>query len=106
LDYHPILAPLIVSNRKNDEVRNLAMRAAEASKSTESLIQRTIGKVREGSRFVEETGTSLSEVVATTAKAKTFIEEIAAGSKERVPPAGVRALGILPSYCEAVRKNG
>jgi hypothetical protein len=23
-----------------------------------------------------------------------------------VPPAGVRALGILPSYCEAVRKNG
>jgi hypothetical protein len=74
-----------------DEVRNLAMRAAEASKSTESLIQRTIGKVREGSRFVEETGSSLSEVVATTAKAKTFIEEIAAGSKEQA--SGIEQIG-------------
>lgn len=66
-----------------EEVRNLAMRAAEASRSTESLIQRTISRVREGSRFVEETGSSFSEVVSSTAKARTLIEEIATASNEQ-----------------------
>jgi methyl-accepting chemotaxis protein len=66
-----------------DEVRNLAMRAAEASRNTESLIQRTIGRVREGARFVEETGSSFSEVVSSTSKARTLIEEIATASNEQ-----------------------
>ncbi len=66
-----------------DEVRNLAMRAAEASKNTESLIQRTISRVREGSRFVEETGNSFSDVVSSTSKARTLIEEIATASNEQ-----------------------
>lgn len=66
-----------------DEVRNLAMRAAEASKNTESLIQRTISRVREGSRFVEETGNSFSDVVSSTSKARILIEEIATASNEQ-----------------------
>jgi hypothetical protein len=35
-----------------------------------------------------------------------YMEEGLEGIKHRVPPAGVRALGFVLSYCEAVRKNG
>jgi methyl-accepting chemotaxis protein len=80
------------------EVRNLAMRAAEASKNTESLIQRTIGRVREGSRFVEETGNSFSAVVSTTAKAKTLIEEITTASNEQ--STGIEQISVAVSAME------
>jgi uncharacterized coiled-coil DUF342 family protein len=81
-----------------DEVRNLALRAAEASRSTESLIQRTIGKVRDGSRFVEETGGSFSEVVSTTDKARTLIEEIATASTEQ--SSGIEQITMAVSEME------
>ena len=43
-----------------DEVRNLALRAAEAAKNTASLIEGTVKKVKEGSQLVEETDGSFA----------------------------------------------
>lgn len=74
-----------------DEVRNLAMRAAEASRNTESLIQRTISKVHEGSNFVNETSGAFTNVVSSTAKAKTLIDEVATAGKEQA--SGIKQIG-------------
>ncbi|MDA8124620.1 MAG: methyl-accepting chemotaxis protein [Deltaproteobacteria bacterium] len=66
-----------------DEVRNLAMRAAEAAKSTASLIEGTVKKIKEGSALVNETNEAFGQVSATSAKVGELVSEIAAASKEQ-----------------------
>ena len=66
-----------------DEVRNLAMRAAEAAKSTAGLIEETVKKVKDGSGLVEKTGTAFSEVASGSSKVAELVAEIASASKEQ-----------------------
>lgn len=66
-----------------NEVRNLAMRAAEAAKNTATLIEGTVQKVKEGSALVGRTNTDFAEVAGYTAKACTLAGEIAAASREQ-----------------------
>ncbi|MDD2902374.1 MAG: methyl-accepting chemotaxis protein [Syntrophales bacterium] len=66
-----------------DEVRSLALRAAEASKTTTDLIETTITKVKDGSQLLSKTAESFSQVVQSTGKVKDLIEEINAGSQEQ-----------------------
>jgi methyl-accepting chemotaxis protein len=66
-----------------NEVRNLAMRAAEAAKNTSVLIEGTVKKVREGSELVERTGGAFSEVSKSAAKVAGLVAEIAAASSEQ-----------------------
>ncbi len=66
-----------------DEVRNLAMRAAEAAKSTAGLIEETVKKVKDGSGLVEKTGTAFSEVASGSSKVADLVAEIASASKEQ-----------------------
>jgi len=66
-----------------DEVRNLAMRAAEAAKSTESLIEGTVNKVKHGSEILGRTNQEYVEVSDTGAKVGELVGEIAAASKEQ-----------------------
>jgi methyl-accepting chemotaxis protein len=66
-----------------DEVRNLAMRAAEAAKSTADLIEGTLKKVKEGSEYVTETNAIFSEVAQSSTKVETLINEIATASNEQ-----------------------
>ena len=66
-----------------DEVRNLAMRAAEAAKSTATMIESTVGKVRTGSDLATETNKSFSEVSAAAGRITTLVSEIASASKEQ-----------------------
>ncbi|MBW2603434.1 MAG: Cache 3/Cache 2 fusion domain-containing protein [Deltaproteobacteria bacterium] len=70
-----------------DEVRNLAMRAADAAKSTAELIEGTVKKVHEGSDLVNRTNTAFSKVAVSSGKVGELVGEIAAASKEQ-------ALGI------------
>jgi methyl-accepting chemotaxis protein len=70
-----------------DEVRNLAMRAAEAAKSTSSLIEVTVKKVKDGSELVARTNAAFQQVAASAGKAADLVAEISAASKEQ-------ALGI------------
>jgi len=64
-----------------DEVRNLAMRAAEAAKTTSSLIENTIATVRKSRDLTEQTQTAFKENVQMSAKIGNLIDEIAVASQ-------------------------
>ena len=66
-----------------DEVRNLAMRAAEAAKSTSQLIEGTDKRIREGSELVSLTDEAFSKVTVSADKVGELVGEIAAASKEQ-----------------------
>ncbi len=63
-----------------DEVRNLAIRAADAAKSTTELIVTTAGKVRDGSDMVNQTNQAFDAVTDNAAKATRLVSEIATAS--------------------------
>jgi methyl-accepting chemotaxis protein len=71
-----------------DEVRNLAMRSAQAAKSTSELIEGTVKKVKGGSEIVSRTNTAFEEVARSTAKASELIGEIAVASREQAQGIG------------------
>ena len=66
-----------------EEVRNLAMRAAEAAKNTSGLIEGTVKKIREGSELVGKTSEAFSEVAGSAAKVGELVGEISAASSEQ-----------------------
>lgn len=66
-----------------DEVRNLAMRAADAAKSTEELIDKTIKAVQNGNELTHATQEAFEENVAITGKVNGLVDEIAAASSEQ-----------------------
>lgn len=65
------------------EVRNLAMRAAQSSRGTAELIEKTISKVKEGSDLLLKTNESFGEMVKTTDETKDRISHIATASNEQ-----------------------
>ena len=65
------------------EVRNLALKAAEAAKSTAGLIEGTVKKVKEGSDLVTRTNEAFSEVAKSAGKVGELVEEISAASNEQ-----------------------
>ncbi len=65
------------------EVRNLAQRSAEAAKEIKDLITDSVGKVEEGSALVNESGSTLEEIVNSVKKVSDIVAEIAAASQEQ-----------------------
>ena len=65
------------------EVRNLAQRSAGAAKEIKSLIKDSVDKVEEGTRLVDESGSTLEEIVNSVKKVSDIIAEIAAASEEQ-----------------------
>jgi hypothetical protein len=66
-----------------DEVRNLAMKAAEAAKTTASLIEGTVKRIKEGSLMVEKTSAEFSQFESSTNKVGELVGEISAASSEQ-----------------------
>ncbi|MDM8548869.1 methyl-accepting chemotaxis protein [Desulfobacterales bacterium HSG2] len=66
-----------------DEVRNLAMRAANAAKSTSALIKGTVEKIRDGSELVTMTSEAFSEAAQASSKVGMLVSEIAMTSGEQ-----------------------
>ncbi|WP_449247087.1 methyl-accepting chemotaxis protein [Desulfarculus baarsii] len=66
-----------------DEVRNLAMRAAEAAKSTATLIEGTVHKIDDGVKLVSSAGKVFEEVAGNSGKVAELISEIASASREQ-----------------------
>ncbi len=73
-----------------DEVRALAIRAAEAAKNTAGLIEGTVRKVQEGSQLTGQAKEAFDRVTGSTAKVKDLVAEIAAASGEQAQ--GVKEL--------------
>ena len=66
-----------------DEVRNLAMRAAEAAKSSSGLIDKTITMVRNSRDMTQKTQEAFQENVIISGKVGNLIDDIAAASQEQ-----------------------
>jgi len=66
-----------------EEVRNLAMRSAEAAKNTSGLIEDTLQRVSEGVQVVGGLKTALEEVTESSKKVHNLVNEIAAATTEQ-----------------------
>lgn len=66
-----------------EEVRNLAMRSAEAASNTAELIATTITSVDKGNELAKITQTTFEENVAITKKLETLVDEIVEASSQQ-----------------------
>lgn len=66
-----------------DEVKNLAGRSANAAKETTSIIERAIGKIKEGNQIAKETNEAFTEILDKAKKTSDLIGEIASSVKEQ-----------------------
>jgi methyl-accepting chemotaxis protein len=66
-----------------DEVRNLAMKAAEAAKTTTELIEKTVSAVKKGNQLTDSTRQAFLENIEISDKVGELVEEIAAASGEQ-----------------------
>jgi methyl-accepting chemotaxis protein len=66
-----------------EEVRNLAMRAADAAKNTAVLIEGTVKRIRDGSDLVIHTNAAFAKVAEGANKAGELVAEISAASSEQ-----------------------
>ncbi|WP_066273543.1 methyl-accepting chemotaxis protein [Hydrogenophaga palleronii] len=65
------------------EVRNLALRSAQAAKEIKGLIDASVSKVQDGSRLVAQAGSTIGEIVANADKVSTFIADITTAAGEQ-----------------------
>lgn len=66
-----------------EEVRNLAVRSAEAVKETTAMVEESIQNASEGKEAAELTASQLSEIAESVTKVADFLGEIAAASNEQ-----------------------
>ncbi|MCP3674926.1 MAG: HAMP domain-containing protein [Gammaproteobacteria bacterium] len=65
------------------EVRNLAQRSAGAAKEIKELIRDSVGKVEDGSKLVNESGNTLSEIVQAVQQVSVIINDISSSAQEQ-----------------------
>ncbi|MGE5609260.1 MAG: methyl-accepting chemotaxis protein [Bacillota bacterium] len=66
-----------------EEVRNLAMRSAEAAKNTSTLIEESVSNAKNGVAIATEVGKVLAEITTSNTKVHSLVGEIAAASSEQ-----------------------
>jgi len=66
-----------------EEVRNLAIRAADAAKNTAGLIEGTVKKIQDGAELVNTTNKDFAEVAEKSVKVAELVNEISAASTEQ-----------------------
>jgi methyl-accepting chemotaxis protein len=87
-----------------DEVRNLSLRAAQAARSTASMVEATAGKIDSGSEILSEANVLFERIAASNREVESLVDEIAQAS-------GGQATGIEQSVeaCaqveEVVKRN-
>lgn len=65
------------------EVRSLAQRCAQAAKEIEGLIGESVNRVQSGTRLVEETGSTMEQIVQAVGHVRDIMAEIASASDEQ-----------------------
>lgn len=71
-----------------DEVRNLALRAAEAAKTTSELIEGTVQKIDEGTILVKDTNEAFTEVAESAVTVGGLLDNISVASSEQAEGVG------------------
>lgn len=87
-----------------EEVRNLAMRSAEAAQNTEELIENIVKKIKHGTDLVGKTDEQYREVAESTHKVTNLISEITAAIQEQSD--GIRQVNKAISEIDKVAQNG
>lgn len=80
------------------EVRTLAQRSAAAAKEIKTLIDESVEKVTQGTRQVDEAGSTMQEVVSSISRVADMIGEISAASREQSE--GVNQVGEAVSQMD------
>ncbi|MEA3487556.1 MAG: methyl-accepting chemotaxis protein [Thermodesulfobacteriota bacterium] len=86
-----------------EEVRNLAMRSADAAKNTSELIEGTVKKTKDGSGLVSRTNEAFSEVSTSSSKVGELVAEIAAASNEQAQ--GIGQVNIAVTEMDKVTQS-
>jgi methyl-accepting chemotaxis protein len=86
-----------------EEVRNLAMRSAEAAKNTSNLIEQSVNNSRNGVHICGEVKKSLDEIVGSIGKTTDLVSEIAAASSEQAQ--GVDQINTAVSQMDKVTQQ-
>jgi len=86
-----------------EEVRNLAMRSADAAKNTAELIEGTVKKVEHGSELVNTTSDAFNEVGTSSTKVAELIGEIAAASNEQAQ--GIEQVNVAITEMDKVTQS-
>ena len=86
-----------------EEVRNLALRSADAAKNTAQLIEGTVKKVSHGSELVNTTSDAFSEVATSSSKVAELVSEIAAASAEQAQ--GIEQVNIAVTEMDKVTQS-
>lgn len=87
-----------------DEVRNLAVRTAEAAKNTAGLLETTVDKVKGGAVLIDKTSQEFYDMAVNVSKIGELISEISAASNEQAQ--GIAQISQAVSEMnEVVQKN-
>ncbi len=86
-----------------DEVRNLAMRAAEAARETTGLIEDSTNKAKEGTDVAGEVGKALGAIVGDVTKVTDLIDGITKASEEQAQ--GVDQVNTAVSQMDKVTQQ-
>ncbi len=65
------------------EVRTLAQRSAQAAKEIKDLINASVDRVQDGSRLVQDAGSTMNEIVSSVQRVTDIIGEISAAAAEQ-----------------------
>jgi methyl-accepting chemotaxis protein len=86
-----------------DEVRSLAIRAAEAAKTTSDLIENSGKEIVQGAGLVEQCNADFTEVAENAGKVHTLVNEIAVGAEEQAQ--GINQISIAVNEMDRVTQN-
>ncbi|VTS03474.1 chemotaxis protein : Methyl-accepting chemotaxis sensory transducer OS=Candidatus Methylomirabilis oxyfera GN=DAMO_1726 PE=4 SV=1: 4HB_MCP_1: HAMP: HAMP: MCPsignal [Gemmata massiliana] len=85
------------------EVRNLAQRSATAAKEIKSLIEDSVKKVDAGTELVNQSGSTLGDIVTSVKRVTDIITEIAAAGKEQ--STGIEQVNKAVSQMDSVTQR-
>jgi methyl-accepting chemotaxis protein len=86
------------------EVRNLAQRSASAAKEIKELISDSVSKTAEGTKLVENAGSTMQEIVSSVQRVTDIMGEISAASSEQ--SAGIDQVNnAITSMDEVTQQN-
>jgi methyl-accepting chemotaxis protein len=86
-----------------EEVRNLAMRSAEAAKNTANMIEESVKSADDGVKITEEVAKSLGRIVDRAGKAGDLIAEVAAASNEQAQ--GIEQVNVAMAQMNDVTQS-
>jgi methyl-accepting chemotaxis protein len=85
------------------EVRNLAMRSAQAAQNTSEMIERAVGYAGNGVALCKEVQVALGAIVTNVSKTTSLVSEIASASKEQAQ--GVQQINTAVSQMDKITQQ-